>query len=78
MTSIRVLYHHEAEGWWAESKDLPGWTAVGRDFSEVRDQVRSGVERFAGPDAFLIEEGAPPGIPEPGQPPSSRPRRQTE
>ena len=33
---VRILYHHEPEGWWAESPDMERWTAVGRTFEEVR------------------------------------------
>jgi predicted RNase H-like HicB family nuclease len=37
--TVRVLYHHEKEGWWAESPDLAGWTAAGATFEEVRELV---------------------------------------
>jgi predicted RNase H-like HicB family nuclease len=58
MTSIHVRYHPEDDGWGAESDDLPGWTAVGHDFSAVRALACSGVREFAGPEAVLVEEGA--------------------
>jgi hypothetical protein len=28
-TKVVMDYHHEPEGWWADSEDLPGFTAAG-------------------------------------------------
>jgi hypothetical protein len=25
METVRVIYHHEADSWWAESPDVEGW-----------------------------------------------------
>lgn len=44
--TIRVLYHHEAAGWWAESPDVDGWTVAGDTFEQVRELADDGV-RFA-------------------------------
>ena len=52
--TIRVLYHHEAAGWWAESPDVDGWTVAGDTFEQVRELVDGGV-RFA--LAAAAEEG---------------------
>jgi predicted RNase H-like HicB family nuclease len=41
--TIRVLYHRESEGWWAESPDIAGWTVAGDTYDEVRDLVSDGV-----------------------------------
>lgn len=49
MKSVTVLYHCEDGVWWAESSDLPGWSAAGDDFDAVREQVYGGVLEFAGP-----------------------------
>lgn len=57
--TVRVRYRYEPEGWWAESDDLPGWTAVGGTFSEVREQVLSGAAEFAGGNVVVLEEGVP-------------------
>jgi predicted RNase H-like HicB family nuclease len=46
MDTVRVIYHHEAEGWWAESPDVPDWSAAGETYGEVRALVEEGV-RFA-------------------------------
>jgi predicted RNase H-like HicB family nuclease len=35
-------YHHEPEGWWADSDHLPGLTAVGATYDEVRELAHSG------------------------------------
>jgi nuclear transport factor 2 (NTF2) superfamily protein len=43
MESVRVIYHHEDDGWWAESPDVEGWSAVGDDFPEVRNLAVVGI-----------------------------------
>lgn len=42
----RVIYHHEGDGWWAESPDLEGWSAAGDTSAGVRQLAMDGV-RFA-------------------------------
>ena len=59
MKTVRVRYHFESNGWWADSEDLAGWTAAGATFEEVREQARGGVAAFAGEGAMIIEEGVP-------------------
>lgn len=44
--TIRVIHHLEDDCWWAESPDVPGWTAVGATFAEIRKLAEEGV-RFA-------------------------------
>ena len=39
---VVMEYHHEPEGWWARSEDLPGFTAVGATLDEVRELAHSG------------------------------------
>jgi predicted RNase H-like HicB family nuclease len=46
MDGIRVIYHREADGWWAESPDVDGWTAAGETYDEVRRLAEDGI-RFA-------------------------------
>jgi len=46
---VLVEYHCEPEGWWAESPDLPGFSAAGATFEEVREQAHAGAE-------FYLEE----------------------
>ncbi len=33
METVRVIYHHEAAGWWAESPDVEGWSAAGDSYA---------------------------------------------
>lgn len=35
METVRVIYHHEDNGWWAESPDVEGWSAAGDSYAEV-------------------------------------------
>ena len=43
MKLVRVIYHHEDEGWWAESPDLKGWTAVADSYEEIVQLVEEGI-----------------------------------
>jgi len=43
MKLVRVIYHHEGGGWWAESPDLKGWTAVADSYEEIVQLVEEGV-----------------------------------
>jgi predicted RNase H-like HicB family nuclease len=43
MEPIRVIYRHEPEGWWAESPDVEGWTAVGESYAEVLKLTEEGI-----------------------------------
>jgi predicted RNase H-like HicB family nuclease len=44
--TVRVLYHQEPQGWWAESPDLDGWSVAGETYDEVRRLAGDGI-RFA-------------------------------
>jgi predicted RNase H-like HicB family nuclease len=46
MDPIRVIYHQESDGWWADSPEVPGWTATADTLDELRALVEEGV-RFA-------------------------------
>ena len=41
--TVRILYHHEGKGWWAESPDIDGWTVAGETYAEVRQFAEEGV-----------------------------------
>ena len=45
-TKVVMDYHHEPEGWWADSDDLPGFTAAGATLDEVRELAHSGAEFY--------------------------------
>jgi predicted RNase H-like HicB family nuclease len=54
---IRMEYHQEPEGWWADSPDLPGFSAAGPTLADVREQAHEGAEYFAG-EELTIEDAA--------------------
>ena len=41
--TIRILYHQEPQGWWAESPDIEGWTVAGESYEEVRRLAEDGI-----------------------------------
>jgi predicted RNase H-like HicB family nuclease len=41
--TVRVLYHEDPSGWWAESPDIERWTVAGATYDEVRALVDEGV-----------------------------------
>lgn len=43
MEPIRVIYHREPEGWWAESPDVKGWLAAGESYAEVVKLAEEGI-----------------------------------
>ena len=43
METVRIIYHHEADGWWAESPDVAGWSAAGGSYAEVEALAEEGV-----------------------------------
>jgi predicted RNase H-like HicB family nuclease len=53
METVRVIYHHEAAGWWAESPDVEGWFAAGDTYAEVTKLAEQGVPFALGHDAPL-------------------------
>ena len=59
MDKVRVIYHQEPEGWWAESPDVPGWSAAGESYGEVRALVEDGVGIALGGAAVSIEHFVP-------------------
>jgi predicted RNase H-like HicB family nuclease len=59
MGTVRVRYHLDEGAWWADAPELPGWSAAGDTFSEVRAMARQGAEVFAGLGTVVVEEGVP-------------------
>ena len=43
METVRVIYHHEADGWWAESPDVDGWSAAADTYAEVAKLAGEGI-----------------------------------
>ena len=45
---IRVVIHLDPDSLWAESPDLPNWTAVSDDYGDLRELIREGIEFVTG------------------------------
>lgn len=60
METVRVIYHHEPDGWWAESPDVERWSAAGQTFAEVKKLAEEGVV-FALEREVAVEHCPPPG-----------------
>ena len=58
MRRITIQYHYEPDGWWADSPDIPGYTAAGATFEDVRKQALDGVEFFEEGEFVIHEIGA--------------------
>lgn len=50
---IRVLHHRDADGWWADSPDVNGWSAAGETYAEVVRLADEGVPFALGRNATL-------------------------
>ena len=56
MRRVTVIYHHEGNSWWAESNDLPGFSAAADTREELDALVREGVNfHFDGEPHVLVE-----------------------
>ncbi len=53
METVRIIYHHQADGWWAESPDVEGWSAAGNTYAEVVKLADEGVPFALGRGAEL-------------------------
>jgi predicted RNase H-like HicB family nuclease len=53
MEIVRVIYHHESDGWWAESPDVDGWSAAGDSYAEVVKLAEEGIPFALGREATL-------------------------
>lgn len=58
MKTVRVIYHDEAEGWWAESPDVEGWSATGGSYAEVVKLAEEGIP-FRWEHPFQLEHYVP-------------------
>jgi predicted RNase H-like HicB family nuclease len=41
--TVRIIYHCEPDGWWAESPDVRGWSAAGDSYAEVLKLAEEGI-----------------------------------
>lgn len=53
MEIVRVIYHHESDGWWAESPDVEGWSAAGDSYAEVVELAEDGIPFALGHEVTL-------------------------
>ena len=53
METVRVIYHHKSDGWWAESPDVDGWSAAGASYAEVVKLAEEGFPFALGFEAKL-------------------------
>lgn len=56
MALVRVTYHHEDDAWWAESEDMPGFSAVSGRFDDVRHMLRDAAPEYFGDAAVEYVE----------------------
>ena len=61
METVRVIYHHEADGWWAESPDVEGWSAAGDAYAEVAKLAEEGIPFALERDDVALEHFVPAG-----------------
>lgn len=59
METVRVIYHCEPEGWWAESPEIEGWSVAGDSYAEVRALVDAGVEIALDHSEVAVEHFVP-------------------
>jgi predicted RNase H-like HicB family nuclease len=46
---VRIIYHREPDGWWAESPGMERWSAAADAFAEVARLAEEGI-------AFVLDE----------------------
>src|ERR1700753_1551990 len=59
METVRVIYHHETDGWWAESPDVEGWSAAGDTYAEVAKLAEEGIPFALERDDAVLENFVP-------------------
>lgn len=62
MRSVRVVYHNETDTWWAESPDVPGFSAAAESLDDLRELVRTGLTFHLGDQIEIFEETARAGL----------------
>lgn len=57
MQEVTVVVHQDPDtGWWAESPQVPGWTAADPDLGELRRLISEGLAFFLDVDTVLVDE----------------------
>jgi predicted RNase H-like HicB family nuclease len=62
MNTVSVEYHPDPAGWWADSLDLPGWSAAAETVDELRTLVEEGVHFALGSDAVFVNHLLEPSL----------------
>ena|SRR5689334_10925406 len=57
METVHVIYHHEDDGWWAESPEVDGWSAAGESYAEVAQLAEEGIPFALGRQVTLDHQG---------------------
>jgi predicted RNase H-like HicB family nuclease len=55
MEPVFVTYHHEDDGWWADSQQVTGWSATAETLDALRVLVEEGVRFALERDDIVIE-----------------------
>jgi predicted RNase H-like HicB family nuclease len=61
METVRVIYHHESDGWWAESPDVEGWSGAGDTYAEVSKLAEEGIPVALDREDVVLEHFVPVG-----------------
>lgn len=56
---IRILHHPDADGWWAESPDVEGWSAAAATYTEVVKLANDGIPLASGHQEATLEHYVP-------------------
>lgn len=59
MRIVRVRYHQEHDGWWAESSDVEGWTAAADTYDGVHELALEGLTAVLGEPVYVVSESDP-------------------
>ena len=58
MRRVTIQYHHEADGWWAESREVAGFSAAASDFNTLRTRAIEALAEILD-EPFVISEHPP-------------------
>jgi hypothetical protein len=64
MEIVHIIYHHDPAAWWADSPEVPGWTATAKTLDELWGLAEQGVRFALERDDLLIQHDFDYEIPE--------------
>lgn len=56
MRQITLVIHHEEGTWWAESSELPGFSAAAESLEELRREATDGIAFHLDDEPFVVSE----------------------